>query len=320
MKEVEPRAAQLLAHAVLLGVEEFRLAAEDRMGSHVIDFVGNEPEAVKFLEGIASAGLLEKHVSDILYRCPVCGGSVLRPKLLCPRCQSLDLKRGILFIHLTCSYVGFQEDFKSANICPRCGESLLDNEAYHKAGSGYRCSSCSISFHRPKEKWVCVSCGYDFELDDSRIEVSSSYKLTKLGLVAGEGYAQGLREIIHTLLAKGMRVSFLDQLQGLSGAMHESEISAEDGESYVIATSLFREAKAIELIKFYSLIHDSDARGVFIAMPGVDPEARDFVMESRISSRLSLLESSSISEMKQKLWNFFSPSSKLPNLVPVVTQ
>jgi len=321
MKEVEPRAAQLLAHAVLLGQEEFKLAAKDRMGGHVIYFTGNEHEAVRFLEGMILAGLLEIRVSDVLYMCPLCGGSVLRPKLLCPRCQSLDLRRGILFIHLACSYVGFQEDSTSSNICPRCGESLLDNEAYHRAGSGYRCSSCGISFHRPKEKWVCVSCGNDFELDDSRVEVSSSYKLTKLGLSAAEGYSQGLREIVNTLLAKGMKVSLLGQLQGLSGVIHESEISAEDGESYVIMTSLFREAKAIELIRFFSLIHDSNAKGVFIAVPGIDSEARDFVAESRISARLSLLEASSLSEMKQKLWKFFSsPNSKLPNLVPVVTQ
>jgi len=318
MKELEPRAAQLLAHAVLLGVEEFRLAPEDRMGVHVTHFAGDEHQAVRLLEDLASMGLLEKHVSDILYRCPNCGGTVLRPKLLCPRCQSLDLRRGSLIIHLTCLYVGFQEDFTPT--CPKCGESVLDQEACHKAGLGYRCSSCGNSFHRPKEKWLCISCGREFELDESKVDVSSSYKLTKLGLSAAESYSEGLREIVHTLLAKGMKVGLLGQLQGLSGAMHEFEILAEDVETYVIETCLFREAKEVELIRFYSLIHDSDSRGLFIAMPGLGQKARMFAEEGKISERLSVLEAPSISEMKEKLRNLSSSHSDLPNIIPVVTQ
>jgi len=318
MKEVEPRTAQLLAHSVLLGVEEFRLAPEDRMGVHVTHFAGDEHHAMKLLEDLASMGLLEKHVSDILYRCPNCGGTVLRPRLLCPRCQSLDLKRGSLIIHLSCLYVGFQEDF--APSCPKCGESMLDREAYHKAGLGYRCSSCGNSFHRPKEKWLCISCGRDFDLDESKVDVSSSYKLTKLGMSAAEGYSEGLREIVNTLLAKGMKVALIGQLQGLSGAMHEFEILAEDIETYVIETCLFREAKEVELIRFYSLIHDSDSRGIFVAIPGLDPGARRFAEEGKISARLTVLEAPNLPEMRRKLRDFPSPHSDLPNIIPVVTQ
>jgi DNA-directed RNA polymerase subunit RPC12/RpoP len=221
-------------------------------------------------------------------------------------------------IHLSCFYVGFEEDFMPSYLCPKCGETLLDPDTYHRAGSGYRCSACGSIFHRPKEKWVCIGCRKEFELGETRSEVLSSYKLTKLGIRAAEAYSNGLREIVHVLLGKGLKVSVLGLLQGLSGAKHEYEILAEDDDTYIIGTSLLQEAKATELVKFFSLLHDLQSRGIFIAVPGLDPDAMKVLSDSKVSSRLSLIEASSIPEMKQKLRDFFfSSRSKLPNSIPI---
>lgn len=306
MKESEQRVPQLLAHAVLLDVEEFRLEDGDRMGTHVINLAGgDEKKAVELLEGLVSKGLLEKHVSDIVYGCPVCGATMLNVKLLCPKCHGMDLKKGNVLLNIGSSYVGLEDDFASAYIYTKEGEPTIEG-TNHRTLSGYQCSTCGSSFYRPREKWLCVNCGKEFEPHEGVQKFSSSYKLTKLGVTTAESYSQVLREIVNVLLAQGMKVSLLGQLQGLSGAFHDFEIMAERDGTYVIDSCLFEEAKSIDLIKFFSLVHDSNSKGIFIAVPGIDSGAMEFISESGVSERLIVIEAPSTADVKQKLLKLLS--------------
>ena len=73
--------------------------------------VGGE-EAVAVLESLVDKGALVREFFDRILRCPHCHSVNLRPSNCCPKCGSRNLARGRVLEHISCRFVGLEDEFR----------------------------------------------------------------------------------------------------------------------------------------------------------------------------------------------------------------
>ncbi len=118
-------------------------------------------EVVPILESLVSEGLLEKKFFDRLLRCPQCQSINLRPIFHCPKCGSGDIVRGRIMEHVSCNYMGIEDEFliNGKFICPKCHQTLSSvNGDYRSMGVLYKCRECKEILGMPVMKWHCLKC------------------------------------------------------------------------------------------------------------------------------------------------------------------
>lgn len=249
-------------------------------------------EAVSILESLVDKGTLKRDFFDTLLRCPQCWSVNLRPSNRCPKCGSGNFARGRVFEHLSCEFVGLEDEFVAGGgyICPRCGLELrVSGGDYQSLGLMCKCHDCYEIFSQPEIQWRCLKCG-TLTPQDKVTEVniySYGFNEAKRGWLEFE--VKPKSQLIQFLKQYGYEVRENAIVKGRSGAEHRIDILATRDDGIVIhdiAIGIEVAGGPIGLDKVFAFDDKAYDIGildkVFIAVPGLAKEASQFAQRQRI--------------------------------------
>jgi ssDNA-binding Zn-finger/Zn-ribbon topoisomerase 1 len=249
-------------------------------------------EAVAVLESLVEKGALVKEFFDRVLRCPHCRSVNLRPSSCCPKCGSRNLLRGRVLEHVSCRFVGLEDEFvnKDSYICPKCGSELhIIGGDYQSLGLMSKCQDCYEIFAQPEIQWRCLQCGV-LTSPDSITEVDVySYRLNEARREWLEFEVKPKTQLIEFLKKLGYEVAEDAVVKGRSGAEHKIDILATKDDGIVIHDIAIGikvaggEIGLGELCDFDDKAYDSGIHDkVLVVQPGLRPEAEKFASQQRI--------------------------------------
>ncbi len=249
-------------------------------------------EVVSILDSLVDRGMLKRDFFDRLLRCPQCQSINLRPTTHCPKCGSGNIARGRVLEHFVCKYIGLEEEFvfKGRYMCPKCHQELRTiGSDYQSLGLLRKCRDCGEVFHIPVIKWRCLKCN-SLTAEDKVTEVNIySYRLDEEKRHWLEFELKPKVQLIEFLKQRGYEVTENAMVKGRSGAEHKIDILATRDDGIVvhhIAIGIEVAEKAVELDKVFDFDDKAYDIGimdkVFIASPGLTPEAVQFAQRQRM--------------------------------------
>ena len=253
--------------------------------------VGGE-EAVAILESLVERGALVREFFDRILRCPYCHSVSLRPSNCCPKCGSRNLVRGRVLEHISCRFVGLEDEFVSRNnyICPKCGAELrISGGDYQSLGLMSKCQDCYEIFAQPEIQWRCLQCGV-LTPQESINEVDVySYRFNEARREWLEFEVKPKTQLLEFLKALGYEVAEDAVVKGRSGAEHKLDILATKDDGIVvhdIAIGIKVAGGQIglgEVCDFDDKAYDSGIHDkVLVVQPGLRSEAEKFANQQRI--------------------------------------
>jgi len=228
------KSSALFDHKVQLLVEYFSAGPHELSPVSDLEFGTRYPEAERitgddaatvkrWLEGLASSGILETRFIGKLLICPKCGSSETPIHYCCPTCMSNNIEKRALFEHLGCGHIDKEENFgkRGYQVCPKCSRPLGQVGLTHKeAGTWFLCRNCQTPFPRPQGYHVCSRCKDRFTVENATLQDVFAYKLGKdaeLELRSGGAFLQPIKVLMEDL---GYEVTVTDILHGASGNVH----------------------------------------------------------------------------------------------------
>jgi len=286
--------AEMLAGKIVLIEPELDFSSAPGFSYPVVERllgVGGE-EAVAILESLVDKGALVREFFDRILRCPHCHSVNLRPSNCCPKCGSRNLARGRVLEHISCRFVGLEDDFVSGDsyICPKCGSELhISGGDYQSLGLMNKCQDCYEIFAQPEIQWRCLKCGA-LTPQDSINEVNVySYRFNEARREWLEFEVKPKSQLIEFLRNLGYEVAEDAVVKGRSGAEHKIDILATKDDGIVvhdIAIGVEVGKEPIGLEKLFAFDNKAYDIGildkVFIAVPALAKESRQFAQRQRI--------------------------------------
>ena len=286
--------AEMLAGKIVLIEPELDFSSAPGFSYPVVERllgVGGE-EAVAILESLVDKGALVREFFDRILRCPHCHSVNLRPSNCCPKCGSRNLARGRVLEHISCRFVGLEDDFVSGDsyICPKCGSELrISGGDYQSLGLMNKCQDCYEIFAQPEIQWRCLKCGA-LTPQDSINEVNVySYRFNEARREGLEFEVKPKSQLIEFLRNLGYEVAEDAVVKGRSGAEHKIDILATKDDGIVvhdIAIGIKVAGGDIglgEVCDFDDKAYDSGIHDkVLVVQPGLRPEAEKFASQQRI--------------------------------------
>jgi hypothetical protein len=249
-------------------------------------------EALAILESLVDKGALVREFFDRILHCPRCHSVNLRPSNCCPKCGSRNLARGRVLEHISCRFIGLEDEFVSRGsyICPKCGSELrISGGDYQSLGLMNKCQDCYEIFAQPEIQWRCLKCGV-LTPPDSIDEVNVySYRFNEARREWLEFEVKPKTQLIEFLKKLGYEVAEDAVVKGRSGAEHKIDILATKDDGIVvhdIAIGIKVAGGEIglgEVCDFDDKAYDSGIHDkVLVVQPGLRPEAEKFASQQRI--------------------------------------
>ena len=138
--------------------------------------------AQDLLRDLSEQGYLNSNFSTMVYRCPFDNTTSIRPRLICPVCQSEEIERVPLIEHMICGHVDQEKNFVKGELlqCPNCGKTLNQiGVDYRRPGHAYYCPTCGEYSPSPIEKWSCNAENHVFEMEEAVAEKLYTYTLNE---------------------------------------------------------------------------------------------------------------------------------------------
>lgn len=131
------------------------------------------------LERLTDKGFLERQFFSRDLGCPKCGSIHLTLNFHCPNCNSQNISKRNMLEHVTCGFVGPEDEFKGQK-CPKCGKPAKQiGVDFVRQGVMYSCSECKHVFQTPVEKLKCANDLTSFDKADAIEVILYSYKLAR---------------------------------------------------------------------------------------------------------------------------------------------
>lgn len=295
----------------------------------------NRDLALEVIEGLYNEGLLSRRFSSIAYRCPRDGTTSLRPKLLCPKCQSEDIEKTTLIEHLGHGHVDRESKFLRGGryYCPIDGKELkLIGVDYRKPGNAYYCSVCNSLSTQPLSLWACNQGDHTFTIEEAVAERIYVYQINpdkvdelrhRFDTPQHGGVYQKIESyiekqapemtmtdyiapIVSSLRDRGFEVDIFKTVTGRSGIQYVVDIKAwrQNIDVGVLMRVLRGVEKNVdEVFRFYSVSLDvEEGRPMLLVIPKLDPESRKYAQGLGIK----VVEGESPAELAAKLTQLLS--------------
>ncbi|HIP85215.1 MAG TPA: hypothetical protein EYH17_01060, partial [Pyrodictium sp.] len=126
------------------------------------------------VKGLLKRKLVERKVIDRVAVCPKCNNTLIRLRLRCPYCNSINLVNTRLVQHTLCGYtdlmIKFYNEDKEAWVCPNCGATIDPKSELADIGLTYYCYDCERNFSRPLIRMYCTACKTEAPLHEVKYE------------------------------------------------------------------------------------------------------------------------------------------------------
>ena len=147
-------------------------------------FVGKMVSAVD-VKSLLERKLVERKVVDRVMVCPMCDSTLVRLRLRCPYCNSINLVNTKLVQHALCGYtdlmIKFYDEKREAWICPNCRARIDPKSELVDIGSTYYCYDCRRNFSRPLIRIYCTVCKTETPMHEMKYEAVYSLTPTDKG-------------------------------------------------------------------------------------------------------------------------------------------
>jgi len=268
--------------------------------------------AQDLVRNLCELGYLNRSFSTMVYRCPFDNTTSLRPRLICPVCQSEEIERVPLIEHLTCGHVDQEKNYvKGEDLqCPNCGKTLNQiGVDYRRPGHAYYCPTCGEYSPAPIEKWSCNAENHVFEMEEAVAERLYTYTLNeaKRGEVSNVfGFIEPVKE---AYVRCGYDAETFQTLTGKSGVAHLVDVYAEKGDEKPVTSIAriltYKGIKAEEVLKHFAITLDVDVtKPILIASPQLD-KASEVYMDQL---KLAVIEGNDFGTIIKDLEAFISES------------
>ena len=139
------------------------------------------------LRCLARHQLCQPRFAERLPVCPVCSGSRLIAREVCPHCGSANIAEHALVHHFRCGYQAPRSDFLQGEglYCPKCRRELRHfGVDYDTPGAVTTCGRCEADSAAPQVALLCLDCGGETRSDQVRWLDWHAYHLTPAGEAA----------------------------------------------------------------------------------------------------------------------------------------
>lgn len=268
----------------------------------------NRETTLEVIQALWEEGYLSRSFHGVAYRCPHDGTTSLRPKLLCPKCQSEDIEKITLVEHLGHGHVDRESRFLRGGkyVCPVDGKELkLIGVDYRKPGTAYYCPTCDALHNQPLSLWACNQNDHSFTPEEAIGERTYIYQINteKIDELKQRLESQPTKQsaferiekyietpekaiidytgpIVSSLRNKGFEVDVFKEITGKSGIQYVLDINAwrESIDVNVLMRVLKgSEINVDEVFKFYSVSLDvGKAMPVLVVIPKLDAEGSKY--------------------------------------------
>lgn len=265
----------------------------------------NREEMTEFLSKLWKQGYLKRKFYGKVFRCPHDGVTNLRPRLLCPRCQSEKWERQVLIEHLDCGHIDIERNFQRGEeyVCPKDGKKLRQiGVDYRKPGTAYYCPACEEIHPTLLERWTCNISDHTFPLEEAVAESVYSYTLNEEKRGEILSIFEFIEPIADVFKRFGFKTEAFYSIKGTSGMSHLVDIYAQKDTKKpitIIAGVLIEKGiKPEEVLKLYSISLDINTTKTFlIAIPNLDKESK--VYTEKLG--LSVIEAKDFETVGQRL-------------------
>ena len=246
--------------------------------------------AQDLLRDLSEQGYLNSNFSTMVYRCPFDNTTSLRPRLICPVCQSEEIERVLLIEHVTCGHIDQEKNFvKGENLqCPNCGKALNQiGVDYRRPGHSYYCPMCGEYNPSPIEKWSCNTENHVFDFEEAVTEKLYTYTLNEAmrnEIQTVFGFIEPVRE---AYVRCGYEAEIFQMVTGKSGVAHLVDVYAKK-EDVKPVTSIARiltgkGIKSEEVLKHFATTLDVDVtKPVLIASPQLDKASEVYIDQLKL--------------------------------------
>jgi hypothetical protein len=217
-------------------------------------------ETLALLNKLSEARTLEKEILLTQPVCPACKSAQLKTSLRCPFCEGNELRKVVLLKHLSCGYMGSEEEFSIHGqlVCPMCRQPTGSGE-HSRNEDGFECKSCLKVTEVPLTRQECGSCGRTH--NNESVELSPVYAF-KVNSHLREEILESCRidfALSRHLTAKGFTVTSPAVVKGAS-ITYSVDILAKGKSETVVAhvLDLGRPATVDDVVKV--LVPTTDIR------------------------------------------------------------
>jgi hypothetical protein len=214
----------------------------------------------EFLESLVQGGVMKAKLLDRLISCAACGGTMIRSRYNCPRCDSFDVEQVSFIEHVKCGYVDSRKKFLKPDgmVCPKC-KNMVGESDYRRIGSSFECNACKYRFENPKISHTCESCEDVFTYRDAKYEPVYEYNLSEQAKSAVTKGTIPLAAVKTTLSDFGFEVQIQGTVVGKSGATHSFDVVARKPGFLIVANISF-EPREEDVIALFAKKYDIDPK------------------------------------------------------------
>ena len=208
-----------------------KVTYEEKVFMVYYQFVGKMVSALD-VRGLLKRRLVERRVVDRVTVCPTCDSTLVRLRLRCPHCNSINLVNTKLVQHTLCGYtdlmIKFYDEGRETWICPNCGARIDPKSELVDIGSTYYCYDCRRNFSRPLIRVYCRVCKTETPIHEMKYEAVYSLIPTD----KGRRVIFAATDMVYAaiLAYRGEGVEFdLDRVVGVSEAGVEVRVDVSGG-------------------------------------------------------------------------------------------
>lgn len=246
--------------------------------------------AQDLLRELTEQGYLNRNFSTIVYRCPFDNTTSIRPRLICPVCQSEDIERVPLIEHMICGHVDQEKNFVKgeALLCPSCGKTLNQiGVDYRRPGHAYYSPTCGEYSPSPIEKWSCNAENHIFEIEEAVAEKLYTYTLNEAKRDEIQKVFGFIEPVKEAYVRCGYEAETFKMVTGKSGVAHLVDVYAKKGdENPVTSIARILTDKGItseEVLKHFAITLDVDVtKPILIVSPQLDKESEVYTDQLKL--------------------------------------
>jgi predicted RNA-binding Zn-ribbon protein involved in translation (DUF1610 family) len=290
MRRIDPYALKLLRSMVYGRIPELVPRISDEVSYPTVEDITRSPKrkSEDVVRRLYEEGYLDREFYAKVYRCPLDNSMLIRPRILCPDCNSEDLVRHRLLEHVTCGHVDLERSFARDDgyLCPKDGKVLRQIDVdFRNVGTVYECSSCGCLSPVPVERWICSSSNHAFTLQEASSENVYSYRMREGRRYETKRIFEYVSPFASTFRKHGFAVETFTDIVGASGIPHIVDICAHrrlaDATEMTLVNVLIGEvARSEEVLAMYGIVLDTKVRrAVLVAIPGLDEQGKLYATE-----------------------------------------
>ena len=239
------------------------------------------------LNDLVESGILRKELYEKLNACPRCHRTAhVFNRIKCPKCDTYRVDINRLMQHIDCGAIYKHQEYDGLGgpVCPKCGKSIDKELELKNVGVVFECESCKGIFNDPNRSFYCRSCNNEFQLKDTELVDTHSYRLSEdakseaketLTVLAVADKIQGL----------GFTVTAPGSMKGRSGVDHEFTLVCGRKDKLIAVDFAAAEGMVGTKTVLSSYAKFTDvvtATKLLVAMPALEQQARDFLNTNRI--------------------------------------